>query len=392
MTVKTQDTSHSRLPREVRILVGARVVDRLGGFTLTFLPLLLVTAHGASLRTAGLVGAMFGLATIPSRLLGGRLSDRLGHRTTIVVGLSGCAVAQLTLALAPGLSVAFAAAVVLGLCFEIYEPPSQALLADLTPPPQRVAAYSALGAAIAAAGVVAGLLAAVLAGVGMRWLFVTDAATCVACAVVVRMLLPAGRPLTERRAPRRSPWRDRRLRLMLGTGTGFATMYMTIVCGLPLALHRDGRAPGWAGALIAVSAATVIVGQRLPLTRQVDPFLRMRTGYLLLALGLALAGAATASGASAWSYVPTVVIWSLGDTVLLGEPFAVVADLAKEGDRGSYLAAYGVSWGLATTAAPALATGLLVVGGTPFLWGACAAASLGLAAVQSRVGAAVGEK
>jgi predicted MFS family arabinose efflux permease len=76
MTVKTQDTSHARLPREMQILVAARVVDRLGGFTLTFLPLLLVTAYGASLRAAGLVAAAFGVATIPSRLLGGRLADR----------------------------------------------------------------------------------------------------------------------------------------------------------------------------------------------------------------------------------------------------------------------------------------------------------------------------
>ena len=52
----------------------------------------MVTAYGAPLRVAGLVGAAFGLATIPSRLLGGRLSDRLGRRSTIVLGLSGCAV------------------------------------------------------------------------------------------------------------------------------------------------------------------------------------------------------------------------------------------------------------------------------------------------------------
>src|SRR4051794_8283896 len=247
MTVKTQVISHVPLPREVRILVGARVVDRLGGFSLTFLPLLLVTAYGASLRVGGLVAAAFGLATIPSRILGGRLSDRLGRRSTIVLGLSGCAGAQLTLAVAPVLPAAFAAAVFLGLCFEIYEPPSQALLADLTPQPQRVAAYSALGAAIAAAGVVAGLLAAVLAGVGLRWLFVADAATCLVCAAVVRLGLPPGRAPAERGRPHASPWRDRRLRLMLGTGTGFATVCMTLMCGLPLALHRDGSAPGWAG-------------------------------------------------------------------------------------------------------------------------------------------------
>ena len=76
---RNSDTSHQRLPREARILIAARAVDRLGGFTMGFLPVLLVAAYGASLRSAGLVAAGFGLATIPSRLLGGRLCGRDRH-------------------------------------------------------------------------------------------------------------------------------------------------------------------------------------------------------------------------------------------------------------------------------------------------------------------------
>jgi len=159
MTVEIRDTSHQPVSREARILIAARAVDRLGGFTMGFLPVLLVAGYGASLRSAGLVAAGFGLATIPSRLLGGRLSDVIGSRATIVLGLTGCAVAQLCLAVAPDLAAAAGAAALLGLCFEIYEPPSQALLAEVTAPEARVAAYSALGAAIAAAGVLAGVLA-----------------------------------------------------------------------------------------------------------------------------------------------------------------------------------------------------------------------------------------
>ena len=55
MTVEIEYISHVRLPREARILVAARVVDRLGGFTLAFLPLLLVTAYDAPLPAMGLV-------------------------------------------------------------------------------------------------------------------------------------------------------------------------------------------------------------------------------------------------------------------------------------------------------------------------------------------------
>ncbi len=400
MTVETQDTSHARLTSEVRILVAARVVDRLGGFTLTFLPLLLVTAYGASLRVTGLVAAAFGLATIPSRLLGGRLADRLGHRATIVLGLTGCAVAQLGLAIAPALGPAFVAAVVLGLCFEIYEPPSQALLADLTPPAQRAAAYSALGAAIAAAGVVAGLLAALLSGFGVRWLFVADAVTCVACAAMVRSALPARSAAYDRgpeplpaRERGSSPWRDRRLLTMLAAGTGFATAYMVMMGGLPLALHHEGVEPRWAGVLVAVSATTVIAGQ--PLRRRLpaswDAFRRMALGYSLLALGLALAAPAQATG-TGLAYVVPVAVWSLGDVILLGEPFAVVAELAPERDRGRYLAAYGVCWGLATTVAPLLATGLVAAGGPLLLWLTCAALCGGLSVAQSPLRSAVTRK
>ena len=394
MTVKTQDTSHARLPREVQILVAARVVDRLGGFTLTFLPLLLVTAYGASLRAAGLVAAAFGVATIPSRLLGGRLADRWGPRATIVLGLTGCAFAQLGLAVAPGLVPAFAAALLLGLCFEIYEPPSQALLADLTPPPQRAAAYSALGAAIAAAGVVAGVLAALLSGFGMRWLFVADAVTCVACAAVVRFALTGGAP---DRVPGHergsSPWRDRRLLAMFAAGIAFATAYMVMLGGLPLALHHEGVEPGWAGVLIAVSATTVIAGQRLraALPAGWGPFPRMALGYVVLSLGLASAALASMTDTGA-AYLVPVVVWSLGDVILLGEPFAVVADLAPEEARGRYLAAYGVCWGVATTIGPLVTTGLVAVGGPGLLWLSCAGLCAMLSLAQSPLRAAVTRK
>jgi MFS family permease len=393
MTGEAQVISHDRLPREVRLLVAARVVDRLGGFTLAFLPLLLVTAYDAPLWAAGLVTAGFGLATIPSRLMGGRLADRLGGRATIVLGLVLCASAQGLLAVAPDLRWAAAGAVVLGLCFEIHEPASQALLAELTRPEQRAAAYAALGAAVAVAGVAAGALAALLAGHGLRWLFVADAVTGLACAGIVRCGLPAGRPAWPGRVSTAGPWRDRRLLLMFGAGTAFATTYMAMVGGLPLALHREGAADGWAGVLVAVSAATVVAGarlrRRLPLGW--DAFQRMRIGYLLLALGLGLAVPAAWTGTGA-AYLPPVVVWSLGDALLLGEPFAVVSGLAAPADRGRYLAAYGVCWGLATTAAPLLVACLVGVGGPAALWGTGGGAAVVLACLQSRLGSAVTRK
>jgi len=340
------------------------------------------------------VAAAFGLATIPSRLLGGRLADRLGHRTTIVLGLTGCAVAQLCLAVAPGLGSALAAAVLLGLCFEVYEPPSQALLADLTPRRQRAAAYSTLGAAMAGSGVVAGVLAALLLDFGLRWLFVADAVTCGACAALVWFALP-GSAAGSVSGPVSgvSPWRDRRLLAMLAAGTASATVSMVMLSGLPLALHSEGVAPRWTGLLAAVSATTVIAGQRL--RRLVpdawSPFARMALAHLLVAVGLALAVPAVTTR-TGLAYAVPAVVWSLSEVILLGEPFAVVAGLAPQRDRGRYLAAYGVSWGVATTVGPLLTTGLVAAGGPTLLWLSCAALCVLLAAGQSPLRSAVARK
>ena len=133
-----------------------------------------------------------------------------------MLGLTGCAVAQLSLAVAPALWAAVAAAMLLGLLLRDLRAsePGAAGRPDRRRP-QRAAAYSALGAAIAAAGVVAGLLAALLAGFGMRWLFVADAVTCLACA---RWWGPPFRQFVGTGAAAggdAGPWRDRRLLAML---------------------------------------------------------------------------------------------------------------------------------------------------------------------------------
>ena len=170
------------LPRVVWLVVVGRAVNQLGAFTLPFLTVALTARFGVSVAVAGALMAVFGAATIASRLAGGWLADRIGRRATIVSGLTLTALAQLALAAAPTPVAAAVAVAVLGLAFEVYEPPSQALIADVVPAPVRPAAYGLLAAGLSAAAVAAGLLAAALGAVDLRLLFVLDAVTCLACA------------------------------------------------------------------------------------------------------------------------------------------------------------------------------------------------------------------
>ncbi|MBR7827735.1 MFS transporter, partial [Actinospica sp. MGRD01-02] len=194
-----------KLPRHVRLLIAARAINQLGAFSLAFLTVLLNQELGASLVAAGAVSAAFGLATIPSRLLGGRLADRLGRRRTILIGLVGCAAAQIGIAASPDLAAATASAILLGLAFELYEPPSQAMIADAVAPVGRAAAYSLLTTALAVGNLGAGLVADVVGRSNLRWLFVVDAATCLACALVIRLALPGEEPSGDVLEPEHSP-------------------------------------------------------------------------------------------------------------------------------------------------------------------------------------------
>ena len=381
MNMMSSVTAWRDLPRSVWLLVVARSVNRLGAFTLPFLSVTLVTAFGASVVDAGYLLAAFGVATIPSRLVGGWVADRWGTRAAIVAGLLATAAAQLAVAAAPSLGFATAAVVALGLAFELYEPASQAMIADATDGEQRPVAYGLLAAAMAVAGMAAGLLAALLAGVGLRWLFVVDAATCLACAALVGRRLTVG---SSPRRPRSYAWKDRRLLAMLMAGTAFAVVYLLVGIALPLTVVARGMPAGDVGLLLTVSAATVALGQPVlaagPVAR-LDDFAAMTVGYLLLGGGLVAVGLAH-------HLVPlaaATVLWSLGDLVLLGRATAVVAGLAPAGARGGYLATYGLGWGVAAVVGPLVGTRLLATGGPVVLWSVLGLVCLGLALVQPLV-------
>ncbi len=389
MTINAYDDSDGRrvlrtgygwssLSQPVKVLLVARFVNRLGAFSLPFLATLLVTRHDVDVAAAGLVVGAFGLATIPSRLVGARLTTRRGARFAVVTGLTATAGAQLLVASAGSAATVTLAAVLLGLSFELYEPASQALITDVTPRAALPTVFGLLGATLAGAGVVAGLLAAVVGRLDLRLLFVVDAATCLACAGLVLLMLPPARSSAGESNSQASPWGDPWLRLLFAIGVLFAVVYTTIPVALPLTLAARGLAPSDAGLLGAAAAATIALG--LPLLRpRHDLVRRMVWGHVVLATGLVL----TAVSTDLLTLLGASVVVAIGDLLLLGCSQALVASIAPPGHRATWFAAHGLSWGVALTIGPPVAGVLLAGGGPRTFW-------LGSAVVALAAGAALG--
>ncbi|MBR7830544.1 MFS transporter, partial [Actinospica sp. MGRD01-02] len=178
-------------------------------------------------------------------------------------------------------------------------------------------------------------------------------------------------------APNVSPWRDKALMLMTAAGTVYALIYMLMLVSLPLSLSAKGINPASAGLVMAVATLTLVASR--PLLR-VGPLAdlaigpALAAGYVLMAAGLG--GYAVANTLPAL-LVPTVV-FSLGNQLLMGRPFAVVSELAPAGATARYLAVYGLSWGFATVAAPIVGTWLIGSFGPDTLWSAMAVACLAM--------------
>jgi MFS family permease len=409
------------LPPELRLLVLARCVNRLGRFSMAFLGVLLVRELGAGADETALVLTCFGVATIPSRVLGGHLADAWGHRPTMLLGLVGCALAQLVVAVAPDLSWALVGAVLLGLAYEVVEPPTQALVSDLMPEHVRAFGYSALNASLAVAGVLAGVVAAAVAGLGLRWLFVVDAATCLACAALVAARLrvpppvaapvpapvagrtgddghdrddrhgrdrapePGGAPHRQVTRDARGRWtaalRDRRLRPVVGFGTVVATVTMVVVFGVPLLVEQRGLAPAVTGWVLAAGAAASVPGAWLAavLRRRTDDTGLLLVGEVTAAVGLGtIALTSQAAGLAAG-----LVAFDVGSLLVIATTMARAAALAPQGSRGTYLALLGLTWGLATSAAPLVLTTLGTAYGPGAPFTAAALAMLGTAFVRA---------
>jgi MFS family permease len=75
-------------------------------------------------------------------------------------------------------------------------------------------------------------------------------------------------------------------------------------------------------------------------------------------------------------------VWTLGEMAVLPIANAEVADVALPEMRGRYQGAYGITFGLASFAAPLLGTFVLQHWGPAALWGGCLVLGLLVAAGQ----------
>ncbi|MGW7454697.1 hypothetical protein [Streptomyces sp. NPDC054787] len=306
----------------------------------------------AGTELAPAVLGAFGVGAFISRWLGAWFALKASARAVVSLGLATTGAALVLLVLAQGPVAKVGAAALVGLSFEIHESITYEAFARACSGVERRRAYSLLGTVLVTAGAFSGLMVTVLLPLGIRWLIVADAVTCLAAAALAWSRLP-GERIAPRPEGQGTLWKPpARLVRLTVAGTLFSVGYLAVIMFAPLCLLERGAAT-WAPGVILLLAAVAspllsAVGDRLPLHPN-------RSHGLVIGLGISsvlAAGMAIPTGAISFSGV--YVLWVAVSSGLLGRWSARVADEAPPPDRTFWFAFHGSSWAVAQPAVPGL--------------------------------------
>lgn len=328
---------------------------------------------GFSTAVLALIFAVYALVLVPALLTFGQLSDRLGRRVVIAIGLGIAALALLLFALAAGTAWLFAARATLGVAQGMLSGAATASLAELVPAgdTRRAALLATLSQA---GGSAAGVL---LCGVLAQWAPAPEV-TPFAVGMIICALAAAGLVFVPETAQRqRGGLRIRRPRVPAEIRGAFARVSLTaaavwaVVAGLFLAVM-----PSYAGelvlhsrnlALLALMAALVLVSScaaQLAVRRGAPPAQAQAAGLVLLAAGL-LALVLAAPTHSAALLITGAILAGAGHGVAFLAAQDELTRIAPDRQRAEVSAAFYVCIYLGVSV-PVIGIGLLAVSTTLF--------------------------
>ncbi len=374
----------SRLPGPFWYLWTGTLINRLGAFVVPFLTLFLTRERGLAVAQATSLVAIWGAAQLAGGLGGGQLADAVGRRVTLLLSLFGGAAVMLATPFVRGYLALGTAVALLGLLGGLYRPAVGAAVADLVPEPDRAHAYALLYWATNVGAAAAPVLAGLLAERSFTALFVVDALTSAAYAILAFARVPETRPLPAARVhaagggvPGRtrplSGWlaalRDPALMLFAGGSFLVGLIVFQAFTTLPLSMTARGLGTRDYGLVMGTNGALVVL-LSLPVVRWVarpPAGAVLAAGAVLYAVGFGLIPLA----ASTAGYAATVVVWTLGEIISVPVSGALTARLAPTALRGTYQGVIAATQGLAIFVGPALGGVVYQRAGEAVLWTSC---------------------
>ncbi len=376
------------LDRRIWILTAGRIISATGySIVMPFLAIHLNLDLGVSLAQVGLIYLVMAVAGAFGQIIGGEIADHLGRRPVMYASMifRGLVFAALFVAMAVIKDIWLISGLLLtsSLLGSMFEPASNAMVADLVGVGRRMEAYSLLRVGQNIGWTLGPLISGIMiVFLPFAYLFAVGAAACLIVGVVI--VLKVAEP--QRSSVIHAKFRLRDMGAIVHNRLFLVFCLASLPVGIVMgqmtstfsvfAVQDAGIAEAEVGYLYALNGVMVVALQ-FPMARMISrhqmPF-SLALGSLLYAVGYLFLGF---SGAM-WMLVLSMVVTTLGENVISPSSTALVAKLSPDNERGRYMGAFGIfssfGWSLGPAIGGSLYDGLHTM---PLaLWGAVALISM----------------
>ena len=370
--IATYRAAYAGLPRQVWLLAGALLVNRAGTMVLPFLSLYLTRDLHLTAANAGLIIGCFGLGSMAGSFIGGWLSDRVDPVRVQSLSLLSSGFGFLAFTQFKSLTALAFGVLILAAISDAFRPALMAAVAHRSAPENRTRAFALIRLAANLGMAVGPAAAGLLAIYGYFWIFVGDALTCWAAAVILLATIGTdvqGRNTDRRQARGRggSPWRDLPflgfMLLLVLLAMAFFQVWSTVPLYLRSFYELSERS---IGLLLALNALLIVLAEML-LIRAVENQDRMRMvglGAFLVCGGLAI----LPFGPGWMTAVVFMIVLTVGEMLSMPIANAVVAERAGTESVGRYMGVYTLTFSTAFVIGPITGTAIYQNLGPKVLW------------------------
>lgn len=357
------------------ILFFATLINRAGTMVLPFLALYLTQDLKVAATSAGLLIAFYGGGALLTAPFAGKLSDRFGSLRVMIYSLIISGFPLIIYSFLEGFEWLIVLTLVWAIVSEAFRPASLAIISEVVLPEQRRTAYALNRLAINAGMSIGPVLAGFISLFDYSIIFYVDGITSIIAGVFLIYApwtktgiinSPQDRSVNEITAAF-APNNNKKLLYFLVAMIPVSIVFFQHISTMPLFVVGElGISTAVYGLLFAINTGLIIIFE-VPLN---DYLNRWKEGKVLAAgaflTGLGFGGMAFCTDVI--SIAITIVIWTIGEMIILPISAVYISNIAPEKNRGAYMGFYQMVFNFAFTAGPWFGMIIFESYGSRILW------------------------
>jgi MFS family permease len=352
-------------PTAYWVIILAVFIDLMGGYMLgPFFGYFVSAQFDVSFVDIGFMFTMFSVGGLFGGIFGGAIADKVGRKPVVIFGLVSSALSTVAMPFLKEIKWFYALAAIGGLLGSVGGPARGALMTDILPPEKRTEGFGIFRIAFNVSALIGPILGGLIFTATGTYvlLFIFDAITSIATAIIVFIKIPETKPEAKPKVQgeisqiqnQQGSFKDTMQGYFKVLGDGVFMFYVLVVALMSLVymqlnstlsvflLNEYIFPANWFGYLISVNAAIVVLFQGMisRLIRKAPPFIMIGFGTLLYAIGFGMYGLVT----EVWMFFLAMVIITIGECLVAPHQMAIIGFLAPEDKRGRYMAVGSFSW------------------------------------------------